>query len=308
MEWTADNIEHACRTLIPGYNPWNCGEEFYFDHAEAKRVIEFAHECCTFTNSKWAGLPVILQAWQVAFLCNLLAWKRRDGTRRYRKALLFIAKKAGKTELAAIVANYLMFCDGEPAPEIVSAAGNAEQATRVFNAAAVMIRNEPELLSRAEVLTRSIRHRENGGTYRVINAAAKTKHGGNIHAALVDELFVMDAELIDALETSTRARRQPLILFTTTAGDNPESIAGEVWDYACKIRDGVHSDDEFLPVIFEAPKDSDPSSPATWRMAQPNLCVTVPETEYAKDYAAALKVLRKMATFRQFSLNQWTES
>ena len=37
--------------------------------------------------------------------------------------------------------------------------------------------------------------------------------------------------------------------------------------------------------------------------AQPNLGVTVPESEYAKDYAAALKVPRKMTIFRQFSLN-----
>lgn len=308
MTWTDEKILHACRTCIPGYDPWKCGAEFYFDIAEARRVIEFATECCTFTNSEWAGQRVVLTEWQVAFLATLFGWKRPDGTRRYRKALLFIAKKAGKTELAAIVANYLLFCDGEPSPEIVSAAGNAEQATKVFNAASKMVTNEPELERRAEVLTRSIRHLTNGGTYKVINAAAKTKHGGNLHAALVDELFVMDAELVDALETSTRARRQPLILFTTTAGDNPESIAGEVWDYASKIRDGVHTDDEFLPVIFEAPKDADPGDPATWRLAQPNLGVTVAESEYAKDYAAALKVPRKMATFRQFSLNQWTES
>ncbi len=301
-------IEDACRRLIPGYDPWACAEGFYFDRAEAKRVIDFAEECCTFTNSKWAGLPVRLQPWQVAFLACLLAWKRADGTRRYRKALLFVAKKAGKTELAAIVANYLLFCDGEPSPEIVSAAGNAEQATRVFNAAATMVRNEPELASRAEVLTRSIRHVENSGSYKVINAAAKTKHGGNIHAALIDELFVMDAELVDALETSTRARRQPLICYLTTAGDNPETIAGEVYEYATKIRDGVITDDEFLPVIFEAPKDADPGDPAAWRAAQPNLNVTVPESEYIKDFREAQKVPRKMTIFRQFSLNQWVNT
>src|SRR4051794_36217083 len=210
-EWTADKIEDACRRLIPGYNPWDNAEGFHFDRDEAVRVIGFAHECCTFTNSKWAGQRVVLQPWQVAFLANLLAWKRADGTRRYRKALLFVAKKAGKTELAAIVANYLLFCDGEPAPEIVSAAGNAEQATRVFSAAATMVRNEPELASRSEVLTRTIRHIENGGTYKVINSESRTKHGGNVHAALIDELFVSSAELVDALETSTRARRQPLI-------------------------------------------------------------------------------------------------
>src|SRR5438045_7330035 len=106
-------IEDACRRFIPGYNPWDCGHGFYFDRAEAKRVIDFAQECCTFTNSQWAGKRVELQPWQVAFLANLFGWRSiADGSRRYRKALLFVAKKQGKTELAAIVANYLLFCDG----------------------------------------------------------------------------------------------------------------------------------------------------------------------------------------------------
>ncbi len=308
MTWTIENIEQACRTLVPNYNSWDCADSYWFDHTEAKRIIDFAHRFCRFSNSRWAGQLVVLQPWQVAFLGNLFGWKRPDGSRRYRKALLFVAKKAGKTELAAIVANFLLYCDGEPAPEIVSAAGNADQATRVFNAAASMVNSEPQLLRRSEVLTRAIRNTENGGTYKVINSESKTKHGGNIHAALIDELFVSSAELVDALETSTRARRQPLILFTTTAGDNPETIAGEVHEYASKVRDGVITDDEFLPAVFEAPKDSDPGDPATWRLAQPNLGVTVPEAEYAKDYREALKIARKMTIFRQFSLNQWVNT
>ncbi|MGE5611156.1 MAG: terminase large subunit [Bacillota bacterium] len=310
MKWTADKIEAACRTLIPGYNPWDRADGFHFDVATAQRVIDFSQECCTFTNSKWAGLPVVLQPWQVAFLANLFGWKRDDdNTRRYRKALLFIAKKAGKTELAAIIANYLLFCDGEPAPEIVSAAGNAEQAEKVFKAASAMIINEPELSRRAEVLTRAVRNTQNGGTYKVINAEAKTKHGGNLHAALIDELMAIASPgLPDALTSSMRARRQPLVLYTTTAGENPESICGEVYDYACKVRDGVVIDPEFLPVVFEVPKDADISKPEIWKLAQPNLGVTVPVAEYERDYREALAIPRKMHVFKQFSLNQWVEA
>src|SRR5689334_15590976 len=123
-QWTDDMIEDAARRLIPRYDPWDGCDGYVFDRAAARRIIEFAHECCTFTNSQWAGDRVDLQPWQVAFLANLFGWLSvADGSRRYRKALLFVAKKQGKTELAAIVANYLLFCDGEGAPEVVSAAG-----------------------------------------------------------------------------------------------------------------------------------------------------------------------------------------
>jgi len=158
------------------------------------------------------------------------------------------------------------------------------------------------------VLARSIRNTNNGGDYKVINSEGSTKHGGNLHGALVDELFVTEAKLVDALETSTRARSQPLVLFTTTAGDDPETIAGEIYSYACQVRDGIIDDPEFFPVVFEAPKDADPADRAAWRAAQPNLGVTVPESEYEKDLREAQKVPRKMTIFRQFALNQWVNT
>src|SRR5688572_3948006 len=106
-------IEDAARRLIPGFDPWACCEGYHFDRAQAKRIIDFATEICTFTNAEWAGLRVVLQHWQVGFLANLFGWRSTlDASRRFRKALLFCAKKQGKTELAAIVANYLLFCDG----------------------------------------------------------------------------------------------------------------------------------------------------------------------------------------------------
>jgi phage terminase large subunit-like protein len=308
VTWTEAQIEDACRRLIPGYNPWDCAAGYHFDHAEAMRVIDFVHQVCTFTNSKWAGQPVVLQPWQVAFLANLFAWKRADGTRRYRKCLLFVAKKQGKTELAAIVALYLLFCDHEPSPEIVSAAGNSDQATKIFNAAASMIRHSSALRSRAEVLTRSIRHTASGGTYKVLHSNSNTLHGGNLHGVLVDELFVCDADLVSALETSMRARSQPLLLFTTTAGDDPEGIAGEFYSYGCGVRDRTIPDDEFLPVIYEVPVDADISKPDTWKLGAPNLGVTVPVSEYERDYREALQVPRKMSIFKQFSLNQWVHA
>ena len=309
MTWTADQIETACRTLIPGFDPWANADGFYFDRWAAQRVVDFAHEICTFTNSKWTGQKVVLQPWEVAFLGNLFGWRSiADGTRRFRKALLFIAKKQGKTELAAIIANYLLFCDGEPAPEIVSAAGSSEQATKIFKAAVAMIQAEPQLSTRAEILSRSIRHLTDGGTYKVLHSNSATLHGGNLHGVLVDELFVVDAELVDALETSTRARSQPLLLFTTTAGDDPESIAAQVHQYACGVRDGLIADPTFLPCIYEVPADADISNPDNWRLAAPNLGVTVPVSEYEKDYREALQVPRKMSIFRQFALNQWVHA
>ncbi|MGC4031471.1 MAG: terminase large subunit [Tepidisphaeraceae bacterium] len=307
--WTAENLEQVCRTCVPGYDAWAGADAFTFDHERALRAVAFIEECCTFTVAKWAGEPMLLQDFQAALVGNLFGWVNAAGLRRYRRCLLFTARKSGKTELAGAIANYLLFCDGEPSPEIVSAAGNAEQAEKVFKAAAAMVNAEPELSSRARMFKRAIECTANNGIYKVINSEANTKHGFHLSGALVDELHVhKNASLVDVLETSMKARRQPLTFFTTTAGQDPETIAGEVYHYACGVRDGLIADPEFLPVVFECPRDADITDPANWKKAQPNLGVTIPEDEYRRELLKAQQVPRYMHTFRQLLLNQWVES
>lgn len=310
MSWTAETLEAACRTLIPRYDPWAGADAYYFDHAAALRAVHFIEECCTFTNSRWAGTRFLLQGWQAATVGLLFGFKRRtDHLRRYRRCLIFTARKSGKTELAGAIANYLLHCDNEPSPEIIAAAGNAEQAEKVFRAASQMALNEPELARRSKVFKRAIESTVNGGSIKVINSESRTKHGGNTHAALIDELHVhRDADLVDVIETGMRSRQQPLSIYTTTAGQSTESIAYETYDFACKVRDGVASDPEFLPVIFEVPADADVTDPAMWKLAQPNLGVTVDVAEYERDLLKAQQIPRFMHTFRQLSLNQWVEA
>src|SRR5438270_10754070 len=108
MQWDRTNTEEVCRTMIPGYNPWDNADGFTFDHDAALRIINFFAECLTFTVGRWAGTPFHLQLWQAAIVGNLFGWRRADGIRRYRKCLLFTARKSGKTELAAGIANALL--------------------------------------------------------------------------------------------------------------------------------------------------------------------------------------------------------
>ena len=174
-----------------------------------------------------------------------------------------------------------------------------------------MVNAEPELQARSRVF--NAQRSSATDQWRCLQIdqqpKRKRKHGGNLHAALIDELHVInDPELVDVLETSMRARRQPVVLYTTTAGDNPESIAGEIHDYGSKVRDGIINDPEFLPVIYEVPKTADVKDPATWKLAQPNLGVTVPVAEYERDLKKALAVPRFMSVFKQLSCNQFTEA
>jgi phage terminase large subunit-like protein len=310
MELTADNIEDACRRLLPGYDAWQHDGSFYFDHAQALRACQFFQEVLTFTTGRWASNAFELQPWQAAIIGSIHGWRRKsDALRRYRRALITTARKCGKTPIAAGLGLYHLFADGESNPSICCAAGSAEQASIVYNCAANMVKNEGELQRRADVFARAINNRTNGGAMRFINSAAGTKHGTNESMVILDELHVIDDPgLADVLETSMRARRQPLAVYTSTAGSDPSALWAEIFDYANKVRERVIDDPEFLPCFWQASPDDDIAAPATWRKACPNLGVTVDESEYRRDLLKAQETARYLPVFKQLSLNLPTES
>jgi phage terminase large subunit-like protein len=304
MELTANNIERACRELLPGYDAWHNADAFYFDQERALHACGFFQNVLRLTTSKWAGQPFDVQPWQAAVIGSIHGWRRkRDRLRRYRRVLLTTARKSSKSHVAAGLALYHLF--GEPIadPSIVVAAGSAEQAQIIYAIAAKMVELEPHLATRAEVMARAIRKLVgSGGSMRFINSAAGTKHGTNESMVILDELHVIeDPELADVLETSMRSREEPLSIYTTTAGSDPTAMWAEVFDYADKVRNRVVDDAEFLPCMWQAGEKDDIKNPATWRKAQPNLGVSVSEDEYRRDLQKALEVPRYLPVFKQLS-------
>ena len=219
---------------IPGYDPFATADGCRLDRSAAKRAINFFPDCLTFTAGQWRGHPFQLEPWQQAIVGNLFGWKRSDGTRRYREAFIYVPRKCGKSELAGGLGNLLTFADNEPAAQVYCAAADREQARLVFNAAKTMVTAEPELASRSRIYTNSILVEGTGSVLKVVSAEAYSKHGINAHGIIIDELHAQpNRELVDVLTTSTGARRQPLIVYITTADFDRESICNERYDYAC---------------------------------------------------------------------------
>ncbi len=284
-------------------------EHFYYDGEAAERAVRFFSTCLTHTKGEWAGQPLVLSDWQADQIIRpLFGWKRKDGTRKYRTAYIQIPRKAGKSTLAAGIALYLLLADGEPGAEVYSAAADREQAAIVFEMAKGMADASPALRRRVQPFKRSLVMPSTASSYKVLSSDAYTKHGLNAHGIVVDEVHALpDRELWDVLTTSTGARRQPLTVAITTAGFDRHSLCFELYDYACKVRDGIITDESFLPVIFEADADDDWKSPATWHKAHPGLGVSVKEEYFAQECAKAQQLPSYENTFKRLLLNIWTE-
>lgn len=282
---------------------------YWYDEAAAERAVAFFAECLTHTTGEWRGQPFVLADWQADRIVRpLFGWKRADGTRRYRTAFIAVPRKAGKTTLAAGLALYAAFADGEPGAQVINAAADREQARLCFDIARQMVEAEPELLSRADVFKNAITLPEMGSSYRVLSSDAYTKHGLNCHYIGADELHCWPGrELWDTLVTSTGARRQPLTVVTTTAGYDRHSLCYELWDHARKVRDGIIEDPSFLPVLFAADDDDDWKDPATWAKAHPGYGITVQREYFEQECAKAQATPAYENSFRRLLLNQWTE-
>ncbi len=300
------------RTLkcIPGYDPFATAGDCWFDKAAAQLACDFFFECLKHVKGELAGEPFVLERWQQAIVGNLFGWKRPDGTRRYRECMIEVPRKNGKTTLAAGIANYVLFCDGEPGAEIYCAAAARDQAALVYDQARGMVEQDEWLNNRSRIYsaTKCIMLNDNLSFVRTISADASTKHGFNTHCAIIDELHAQpNRELVDAIDTSTGARRQPLILYITTSDFDRPSICNEKVDFACKVRDGIITDESYLPVIHAALLTDNWHSVKTWKKANPNYGVSIKADYLRRKHQKAIEEPTFENTFKRLHLNICTE-
>jgi phage terminase large subunit-like protein len=293
---------------LPGYNPVATAGNCTFEHQAARDAIDFIQECCSFTQGAKAGEPFTLETWEKAIVANLFGWKRPDGARRFREALLFVARGNGKSELAAAITCAVLFLESEPGAQLYSAAAKRDQTHFIFDPVRKMIQACAEMNEKATVFKNSIVVGDR--VYKTISREATSEHGGSTHFAVVDELHAQpDRDLVDVLYTSTIKRDNPLILYVTTSDfERPGSICNEKHLFGCKVRDGIIEDSAFLPAIYEATLQDDWKSPETWRKANPNLGISIKEADLAKLCQKAQDIPGFLNTFLRLHLNVRTQS
>ncbi len=249
--------------LLPGPVPDGC----YYDSAKAERAVKFYARILVHTKGKYSGKPFILEPWQANEIIRpLFGMMNPDGTRMYRKALVELPRKNGKSEVAGGIALKLEVDDGEEAAEIYGAAEDREQATTVFDIAARMVRlsNPLERILRVIDSKKRILHDSSGSKYVAIPADAAGAHSFNASGVIFDEIHTQKKrDLWDVLTTSGGTREQPLIFGITTAGFNRHSICYDLHSYARKILKQVITDPSFFAYIRGIPAH-DERDPGWW--------------------------------------------
>lgn len=281
-----------------------------YSKASADAAVSFVG-CLKHTKGEWHGQPFELIDWQEQIIRDVFGIMKPNGYRQFNTAYIEIAKKQGKSELAAAVALLLTCGDYEHGGEVYGCASDRQQASIVFDVAVDMVNQCPALKSRIKPILSQKRlvYKPLGSFYQVLSAEAYTKHGLNVHGVVFDELHAQpNRQLYDVMtHGSGDARKQPLYFLITTAGNDPHSICYEVHQKAKDILAGRKIDRTFYPVIYGAEEDEDWTDPKVWAKANPSLGITV---DIEKLHAACESARNNPAEenlFRQLRLNQWVK-
>lgn len=290
-------IRLAYEMIIKGLE----SKSFFYSHKKAQAAVVFCENFCHHHEGELAPGLLKLELWQKAFLSVLFGIMDADGNRQFREVLLVVARKNGKTLLAAAIAAYCTFLDGEYGGRIYFAAPKLEQATLCFEAYHQMILQEPELDRMAQKRRTDIYVREWNATAKPLAFSAKKSDGLNISLCIADECasWQGDAGLkfYEVIKSSFGARKQPILLAISTSGYVNDGIFDELVKRSTRVLLGDSKESRLLPMLYMIDDVEKWNDINELRKSNPNLGVSVSVDYLLEEIAVAEGSLSKKAEF-----------
>lgn len=250
-----------------------------------------------------AGQPLRFTSWQ-RWLVNALYERRDDGRLRYRRALIGLPRKNGKSLIGSTIGIYSMVA-GEAGAEVYAVAGDKQQARIIFAEARQQVLSSQTLSRECRVYRDALEMPRLGSVFRVLSSEYRSQAGLNPSTVLFDELWNQpNSDLYDQLALGSGARVEPMIVSISTAGYDLDTPLGVQYDYGKRLAAGEVSDTTFGFWWWEAPPDCAVTDRKAWRTANPNLSERLLDPD---DLDVATRQTDEMA-FRRWRLNQWSRS
>lgn len=305
------HVRNACQRHI---HDLKRKDGIWFDRAAADHIFGFFEDVLKLSEGQFEGLPFQLEPSQCSILGSLFGWKRKDGTRRFRRAYIEQGKGNGKSPMAGGIGLFGMTADQEAGAQVYAAASKTDQAQVLFQDACKMVRAAPALFSRLQFSGGvgrefNIAHLKSGSYFRPVSReAGKSGSGPRPHIVLADEIHEMpDGKILEMLERGFKFRRQPLLLMITNSGSNRNSICWEQHEHAIRVAAGNATatdddphylgeqiDDTTFSYVCALDKGDDPlNDPSCWVKANPLLNVTIND-EYLAGVVKQAKQLPSM--------------
>lgn len=279
---------------------------YYFDWDAVLNMLVFISLHCKHSKGSLAGKNVKLEPWQSFILANIYGFKKKTNNRRkYRKVLIEVARKNGKTTLLAGIALYhLLELDGEVGAEVYSIATKVEQSKISWNIAKAMTNQDDFLTNRIIVAQNKLTYKNS--IFSPLASESKTSDGLNPSITIADEIHAFeDGDMVDVMATGMGARENPLLFQITTAGFDMNGYGYKEHEYATSVLQGSIEDESYFAIIYALDEADDYKDKTLWRKANPNLNVSVYPEFLESSLNEASSSPAKLNSFKVKNLCLW---
>ena len=289
---------------------------FYYDQKAANHVISFVETYCRHHEGAFAPECIKLELWQKAFLSIVFGVKDADGNRQFREVVLLLGRKNGKTLLAAAIAAYCAFKDGEYGGRIYFTAPKLQQANICYDAFYQMIKKDPSLNKRSKKRRTDIYIDASNTSAAPLAFSVKKSDGLNISCCIADEISSWQGDqglkFYEVLKSSFGARKQPLLLSITTAGYVDGGVFDELMKRCTRVLNGDSRETRLAPFLYMIDDVGKWNEVTELQKANPNLSVSISVDYLLEEIRIAegslskkAETLTKYANIKQNSSIAW---
>ena len=268
------------------------------------------------------GQPFKLEPFQIFITYNLLGfYYKGTNERRFKEALIMLARKNGKTSFIAALSFAVAIIQRKSGSTIYVVAAALKQALESFNFIVFSLKYK-KIIDKFTVKDNSFEHSikyeftKNGrpdGTIEIQIMASNpdAQDSFNCNFAIADEVAAYKKPAqYNRFKEAMKSYTNKLMIGITTAGDNVNSFGYERMQYAIKVASGVVKDDSFFSFVARADQDEkgnvDYTNPIQHQKANPNYGVTIRPQDILNDSLQAQNDPQQRKDFLSRSLNIYT--
>lgn len=298
-------------------------DEYYYNTDAARLRIDFMEGCIRLTKSPFYGKPMKLMIWQKAFIEALYSFKMARELKdrgividRFKKALLEISRKNGKSELCSGLGN-AEFITGNEGADLVCSSNDDAQASIVYDALNTMRQLYDPYDLDTKKNQRFILNKGTDTKVFKLSDRTRNKEGRNIDWAILDEAHEMtDNVIAKSIEQSQSIKDNPKLIIITTEGFVIDGYLDEELRKARAIiagEDDSVSAQRYLPWLYTQDSEQEVyQNPRSWVKSNPTLGI-IKRWDYLEEQVDLAKkskadrifVLSKDFNIKQNSAQSW---
>lgn len=293
----------ACKRFLSWFDKY----DFRVDKVD--RVVNFISKL-KHSTGEHNGKNFILQPYQVFIIANIFGFYHKGTDERVVKYVYCeLARKSGKTALAAAICLYMLVADGENGSEVELVANSAKQAKICFQMCSNYLQSIDKKGKYFKRYRDSIKFDYTKSLLQVLSSDADGNDGYNSYCFCLDEAHAMkDSALFDVMCSSQGMRNNPLGMIITTAGFNKFGFCYEYRQTCLDILHGLKENDSQFAAIFTLDEEDDWKDRSVWVKANPSLGITVKEKYLEQQVINATNNTSLEVGVRTKNFNQWCSS